>query len=137
VANTASVATPPDVADPDLANNTATADVATAAGRLTDTLRVDLSDTELKLTWGASCATTDVDFAVYEGSLGDFTSHVPIACSTAGVATLSHPTPGGDTYYLVVPHNLLFDGSLGVTGTSTERPAGPAACRPRAIDSCE
>ena len=57
--------------------------------------------------------------------------------SSAGVATLSHPTPGGDTYYLVVPHNLLFDGSLGVTGTSTERPAGPAACRPRAIDSCE
>ena len=48
-----------------------------------DALRLARSPAgELTLTWGASCVTPNY-FAVYEGVLGEWTSHVPRACSAS------------------------------------------------------
>ena len=100
-------------------------------------LRVStLPNGDLSLLWGPSCRTTDTDYAVYEGTLGDFASHVPKVCSTGGLRT-QELTPGaGDTYYLVVPTQAGREGSYGKSSAGIERPQGPAACLPRAICSC-
>jgi formate-dependent nitrite reductase cytochrome c552 subunit len=92
---------------------------------------------DLELSWGASCRSGDADFAIYEGSLGDFTSHEPGACST-GESTTAVFEPGpGNTYYLVVPHNAIWEGSHGRRGDGTERPRGTLACFSQAIAVCE
>lgn len=91
---------------------------------------------DLTLAWGASCATTDTDFAVYEGVLGDFTSHLPRLCSTAGVAGVTLTPSAGPRYYLVVPVNGFREGSYGRRGDLLERPASVAACLPQSIAGC-
>jgi len=92
---------------------------------------------DLELSWSASCRSGDTDFAIYEGSLGDFTSHEPGACST-GESTTAVFEPGpGNTYYLVVPHNAIWEGSYGHRGDGTERPRGALACFSQAIAVCE
>ena len=47
--------------------------------------------TLLDLDWNSSCVGSDVDYEVYEGLLGDFTTHMPRLCSTSGAtgATLA------------------------------------------------
>ena len=90
----------------------------------------------LSLAWSPSCHANDLDYAVYEGSIGDFTSHVPRLCTTAG-ATSTSITPGaGNRYYLVVPQGSGAEGSYGTRSDGIERPASPAACLVRGIVSC-
>ena len=48
---------------------------------------------DLVLTWGSSCNGSDTDFGVYEGTVGDFTSHLPVVCTTSGL-TSDDPDPG-------------------------------------------
>ena len=91
---------------------------------------------QLILSWGASCVSTDTDFAVYEGTLGDFTSHVPRSCSTGGATGAVLQPASGNTYYLVLPHNTIWEGSYGFRGDGTERPRGPQVCLPRAVRAC-
>ena len=67
--------------------------------------------TDLVLSWDASCLATDTDFAIYEGSLGDFTSHEPRFCDTGGLTTITFAPGTGDRYYLVTPRNADNDGS--------------------------
>lgn len=83
---------------------------------------------DLTLTWGPSCLASDSDYAVYEGSLGSFASHVPVLCSTAGATTATFTPAAGNRYYLVVPNNGLREGSYGVTGAGVRRPPSQAAC---------
>jgi hypothetical protein len=83
---------------------------------------------DLRLTWGASCAATDTDFEVYEGTLGDFASHVPVACTTSGVKKLLFTPSAGSAYYLVVPRNVLVEGSYGVDSAGAQRPPSASAC---------
>jgi formate-dependent nitrite reductase cytochrome c552 subunit len=92
---------------------------------------------ELELSWSASCVSADTDFAIYEGTLGEFTSHTPRSCSTSGAtsAVLS-PDPGA-TYYLVVAHNATWEGSHGGRGDGSERPRGASFCYPQAVGVCE
>ena len=92
-------------------------------------LQVDKTAATVELTWGASCQTTDRDYAVYEGQLGDFTSHVPAACSTDGNTAASLEMPDGSRYYLIVPTDGAADGSYGFDSTGAERPGSNAACR--------
>jgi hypothetical protein len=92
---------------------------------------------DLELNWDVSCIGGDSDFAIYEGTLGDFTSHAPRSCSTGG-ATSTVLSPGsGATYYLVVANNATWEGSHGARGDGTERPLGATFCYPQAIGVCE
>ena len=90
---------------------------------------------KVTLSWGDSCL-TDVDYGVYEGALGSYSSHTPVTCTTSG-ATNSELTPApGNRYYLVVPQSPNREGSYGTDSTNGERGQGQAACRQMATGSC-
>lgn len=91
---------------------------------------------DLTLRWDASCTATDVDFAVYEGNLGDFTSHLPLLCSTGGSTIVTLTPASGSSYYLIVPTNGAREGSYGLGSDLAERPPSSAACRPQSIATC-
>jgi len=88
------------------------------------------------LSWGVSCVSSDADYAVYEGSLGDFTSHAPAACSTAGALSFGLTPAAGDSYYLVVAVHADREGSYGTDGGGAERPQGASSCVPRSLHAC-
>jgi hypothetical protein len=94
---------------------------------------------ELTLTWQASCSAADDDYAVYEGTLGDYASHVPAStgCTTGGTTDATVTPTVGNRYFLVVPHNSGVEGSHGVRGDGSARYSGPAACAPRSHAGCE
>lgn len=86
----------------------------------------------LTLTWGPSCVIVN-GFAVYEGVLGDWTSHVPRSCAAVSPAVYSEPA--GNAYYLVVPEMINVnppdvEGSYGRLRGGSERPRGAQACMP-------
>ena len=88
---------------------------------------------ELTLTWGGSCVTPNSS-AVYEGVLGEWTSHAPRTCN-APSTTATFLEPAGSAYYLVVPVQLNFfppdvEGSYGLLRDGSERPAGAQRCFP-------
>ena len=90
----------------------------------------------LTLRWGTSCSSGDSDYEIYEGSIGIFTSHAPLVCSTGGSnqATL---TPGVDNrYYLVVPRNAAREGSYGTNSSGVERTQSTSACMARLLAGC-
>jgi hypothetical protein len=91
---------------------------------------------DLRLTWDASCSSGAVDYEVYEGSIGDFTSHAPRLCSTAGATTATLTPAAGNTYYLVVPANGVREGSYGRRSDGFERPPGALACAPQDPGVC-
>lgn len=144
VSNTVSASLPAGITDPDLANDEATDLDPAGSGRVPDgatlpgpgVLRVELSGSDLLLSWGASCAPSDADYEIYEGALGDFTSHSPLACTTGGALTYTTPAPSGGRYYLVVPTNLIHEGSYGRTSMDEERPPSAAACLDQAVAYC-
>ena len=91
---------------------------------------------DLRLEWGASCLPGDGDYGVYEGTLGEFTTHGPRLFSTGG-ATSAILTPAeGGTYYLVVPQSGLREGSYGTDSAGAERPPAAEVCLPQEIGSC-
>jgi hypothetical protein len=89
---------------------------------------------DLTLTWGPSCSVGDQGFELYEGVLGDWTSHSPRSCST-GSGTTFTPSPL-DSYYLVVTFEDTYEGSYGHRSGAEERPLGASACRPKAVNLC-
>lgn len=90
---------------------------------------------QIKLTWGASCLSSDNDYEIYEGVIGAYYSHASKFCTTAGALTKTFLPAAADSYYLVVPRNLLREGSYGRRSNGLERPAGLAACIPQLIDT--
>jgi len=90
----------------------------------------------VELNWGSSCQPSDGDYSVHVGDLGDFTSHLPAACSTNGATTATLPPDDGDRYYLIVPTDGAADGSYGTDSEGVERPESLAACRLRIATSC-
>jgi len=108
-------------------------EVAPAVAALADgMLTVSKSGGGLLLAWGPSCVGTDLDFAVYEGPVGDFTAHVPVLCSTGGASGATISPSVGDTYYLVVPNDQYYEGRYGASSSGVEIPAGPTRCYPAA-----
>lgn len=93
-------------------------------------------DGNLVLSWGSSCTGSDSDFEVYEGTLGDFTSHVAVACATGGALSAVVSPRAGESYYLVVPRNETREGSYGRTGDGSERPRPVSACLLQQIAGC-
>jgi len=83
---------------------------------------------DLTLFWNPSCLAGDTDYAVYEGTIGDWNSHTPVQCSTGGVNSTTLTPQAADSYYLVVPRNPLYEGSYGRDSAGIMRPQGAAAC---------
>ena len=91
---------------------------------------------DITLDWDDSCVLNDDDYAIYEGTIGDFTTHAQKVCSTGG-DTFDTITPGmGDRYYLVVPHDGTDEGSYGIDSDGDPRPASADACQPQAVATC-
>jgi hypothetical protein len=91
----------------------------------------------LTLSWGVSCGAGDVDFEVYEGTIGGtFTNHEPILCTTFGQHSVVVTPAGKSTYYLVVPRNGVAEGSYGLRSDGSERPVSASACLPQSISGC-
>lgn len=93
------------------------------------------SGSEITLGWSASCLASDPDYAVYEGVLGDFSSHTSISCSTNGSRTWTFEPATGNRYYLVVPVGT-HEGSYGTDSQGLERPQGLNPCRTQLIEPC-
>ena len=85
--------------------------------------------------WGPSCRAADTRYALYEGTLGNFTSHVPLTCNVFSTST-ARVLAAGNRYYLVVPSQGTVDGSYGLDGDGNERAPSAAACRPQSFDTC-
>ena len=83
---------------------------------------------DLVLSWGASCAPGDVDYEIYEGTLGVYYDHGIHTCTTGGATTTTLAPSAGGSYFLVVPTNTAKEGSYGVRGDGTERPQAASAC---------
>jgi arylsulfate sulfotransferase len=108
-----------------------------APGSVLDGLRVDKAATgEVILDWAPSCIASDTDYEVYEGQVGDFTSHSQAFCSTAGQTTKTFMPYDGNWYYLVVPHNGSEEGSYGTDSDGLERPQASSACRVQTLGVC-
>jgi hypothetical protein len=103
--------------------------VILAAGDLGDSLTVNhAAGGDIMLAWGASCAGTDDDFEIYQGTIGTWYDHVPRLCSTGGVTSTTFAPPPGNAYYLVAPRNALREGSYGVNSEGAPLPAAAGSC---------
>jgi len=93
---------------------------------------------QLLLSWGPSCSSADDDYAVYEGVIGDFGVISRRFCTTGGQTHQTIIPLGGNTFYLVVPLNLIgeVEGSYGLQTPRVERLA-PNGCFPQAILQCQ
>lgn len=94
------------------------------------------SGDELLLDWAVSCTATDVEYEIYEGSLGLWYSHEPVTCATGG-ATAATISPGATNhYYLVVPTDTITEGSHGWDSAGSERPTGASTCLAQQVAVC-
>ena len=120
------------------------ANAADVAGRVPDGADVPEAPLELTkepggdvtLSWGASCQADDGDYAVYEGSIGNFSSHAAALCGTGGETNATITAGAGDTYYLVTPVDGLREGSLGTDSEGNDRPPALVPCLLRSFDPC-
>ena len=106
-------------------------------------MRVDksvITPGDLTLSWPPSCSSGAVDYAIYEGTIGDFGSHAMKDCSDDGSDLTEEIVPqAASSYYLVVPLGDSDEGSYGVDSDGVERPtAAPAdRCLPsQALGGC-
>ena len=92
---------------------------------------------DIKIDWGASCMATDTGYEIYEGMIGNFTSHAPRVCSTGDETEITFPVPVGSKYFFVAARNESAEGSYGLRSDGTERAVGVSACLPKnAACSC-
>ena len=89
-----------------------------------------------RLTWSASCLSSDNDYAIYQGMIGTFTSYAALYCTTGGATTYAFASPAGSMYYLVVPRNAISEGSYGRSSTGIERLPGSPACLTQSVGIC-
>lgn len=107
-------------------------DRATVGGR--PLMLSKLPGGEIALDWdGAACA---MDYVIYAGTLGDFSSHAPLSCTTAGATTAAIDPDAGDQYFIVVSRNATNEGSHGLDGAGSERVAAWSTCLPQALGGC-
>jgi hypothetical protein len=110
---------------------------ATASGSVDQLTIAKGNFGQLELSWGPSCLATDTDYAIYEGTFGEFSEHQQLFCTTGGAMTKSFfPAGGEDSYYLVVPLGPATEGSYGADSDGTPRPAALSSCRPQQTVPC-
>lgn len=100
--------------------------------------RTPIAPTVLIVSWTASCSAGAEDYGIYEGQLGNWTSHGAIDCHDDGADRTEQIAPaGGNTYYLVVPFNANDEGSYGVDSWGIQRPRGnPTCATTQAVSVC-
>ena len=110
--------------------------IASTHGGAQPPLTMDKQAGEMVLNWGRSCIGQS-EYAIYEGTIGDFTSHTPRACSTGGLTTETLSPPAFEAYYIIVPRNALREGSYGQDSGGLERPAASSgACAVQELAVC-
>lgn len=93
-------------------------------------LSISTSDhISLNLQWGAACGGAATDYAIYEGTVGSWYSHVPGLCTTSGNLTAVYSPAPGNRYYLVVPLNASAEGTYGHATGGSPIPVSGSACR--------
>ncbi|MCP3982249.1 MAG: hypothetical protein GY716_23335 [bacterium] len=120
------------------ATGTGFTDAPTSGGSI-DSLRVAKGNgSEIDLSWLPSCASSDDDFSVYEGSLGSLPTydHGAVVCSTGGAIDISVAPAADSSYYLVTPGDTMIEGSYGRDGSGAERPQGAGACAVQVPTAC-
>jgi len=95
------------------------------------------ADGTITIAWSSSCRATDGDYALYQGTVGDFASHSPLTCGTQGELSFGLTPSSGSRYYLVVPTGIRSEGSYGFDSEGSQRPQGAAACFPQAVGECD
>jgi len=82
--------------------------------------------------WTPSCSEGAEDYGIYEGTIGSWTSHIAKTCTDLGGDFREDFTPAvADSYYLVVPHNFVDEGSYGMDYDPNAAPIEQE--RPRAV----
>lgn len=105
------------------------------AGLITGLVAQKQPSSQVQLSWAPSCAGTDTDYGVYDGTLGQWSSHHRVVCTTAGSTSATFVPGVGNRYFLVVPRNAQVEGSYGKSTAGLERlPAGDA-CADQALRS--
>lgn len=93
---------------------------------LTDPSKIDL-------TWGTGCASGFTGYAVYQGTLGDWTSLAVLGdgCGRISTTYKAQIPCAGNCYYLVsaLDDVMAEEGSLGLRSPGVERPRPAAPCR--------
>ena len=92
--------------------------------------------TSVRLTWGASCSPSDTDYSVYEGAIGNFSSHSRLTCTTSSNTTAIIAPAAGGRYFLIGARNATSESSLGLMSNGAERPVGVISCAPRFSLQC-
>ena len=75
----------------------------------------------VSLSWPESCSVGAEDYAIYEGEIGSWSSHVPASCSTGGSTAETIAMPAGSRYYLVVPLADSVEGGYGAATATQAR----------------
>ena len=112
---------------------------ATAGGRISGLVADKGAGGAVVLSWNTSCSLADIDYEVYEGTIGTWYSHlqIPGLCTTGGATAATVAAPGaGGRYYLVVPSDSVTEGSYGEASGNLERPASAAACLGQVLGNC-
>jgi hypothetical protein len=108
---------------------------ASVSARVFDLRVSEFGDTGLQLSWSATCLLGSEDYAVYRGVIGDFASHAKVACSTDSATwvgtTIDATKPA--TYFLVVAHDGVHEGSYGTGSDRAERGGATTPCFPQSV----
>lgn len=91
---------------------------------------------DLELDWDDSCAPTDIDYHVYQGTLGSWDGHTALLCTTGGLTSATVTPAAASSYYLVVPTDGDAEGSYGTASDESERPAAADACVEQVTGAC-
>jgi len=92
----------------------------------------------LTLTWDPSCSGAATDYAVYVGTIGDWTSHMPYSCTTGGAMSMIMPAGSGNEYFLIVPLDANAEGSYGIDSEGGERlPSAGACMQAQSLGGCQ
>jgi hypothetical protein len=104
-----------------------------APGEVLNTLQVaksSITPGRIRLSWSASCSVGAVDYAIYQGTIGSYYSHVSAVCTDAGGDRVEEIAPqAASSYYLVVPRSATAEGSYGRASNGSERPVAPTVNR--------
>lgn len=87
----------------------------------------------IDLRWDPSCMGNGRDYAIYEGLLGAYYSHLWKTCSSGGLLEQSTTPNAASSYYLVVPTSSGREGSYGTNSGGAQRPVGGSTCLLQAI----
>ena len=91
------------------------------------------------LSWDLPCndaAVPDQDYAVYRGTIGNWTSLTSVTCTTGHRRQWLIESPPLNTFWIVVPQTSTNEGSYGRSSMG-ERPPALSACKPQAIGACQ